>query len=319
MNSQPSHYRNRVAFTLVELLVVIAIIGILIAILLPAVQSARESARRTQCVNKLKQIGLATHQFEAANGRLPAGAYWGGAEDGSMRGNILIRLLPFMEHQALYDAFDLTAHNIHEQTLPNGDKLKKIPVPQFMCPSGLEIVPDAFHGTDVSLSHYTASKGSSAVDNNAHPCRFVDHWNEIALVPYHDWDDTILFSGPFCRRGIELELVKITDGLSKTIFWGEVRPECARNVQSGWVDTLNGNGTTTTAIPLNWDSCHEGHEDGCRSTNNWNVQNGFKSNHPGGANFLFGDGSLQFIPDEIDFMIYQYLGDKSDGQSIRSL
>ncbi len=305
--------RLRRAFTLVELLVVIAIIGLLVALLLPAVQQSRETARRLHCVNNLKQIGTATHLFESARKRLPAGAYWGGADENSMRGTILIRLLPFLEEQGLYDAFDLTAHNIHDQTFANGELIAAHEVPVYGCPSDVKVVPNAFHGTGVALANYTASKGSTAVDNNAHPCQFVDHWNALALAEYHDWDDTILFSGPFCRRGIELELKKIKDGLSKTIFFGEVRAECARHVQSGWVDTGNGNGSSTTVIPMNWDNCYEGHPDRCRSTNNWNVQYGFKSKHPGGANFLFGDNSLHFIAEDIDFMTYQYLGGKDDG------
>ena len=301
------------AFTLVELLVVIAIIGILVALLLPAVLSAREAARKTECSSKLKQIGLSVHLFESANQRLPAGAYWGGVVEDSRRGNILIRILPFMEEQAIYDAFDLTAHDIGDQTMPDGRLINSITMPGFLCPSGVTVVENAFHGTGVGLSHYTASKGSSAVDNSHLPCRFVDHWNQLALVRYHDWDDTILFSGPFCRRGIELELKAVTDGLTKTIFFGEVRPECARNVQLGWASWQNGNGTSTTVIPMNWDSCHEGHEDPCRATNNWNVQNGYKSKHPGGGLFLMGDNSVPFLSESIDYMTYQYLGGKDDG------
>lgn len=309
----------RRAFTLVELLVVIAIIGILVALLLPAVQKSRQAAERLHCTNNLKQIGTAVHLFESANKRLPAGAYWGGAvgaDAEAMRGTIGIRLLPFLEEQALYDAFDLTAYNIHDQTFDNGKLIASHQVPVFVCPSDVVIVSDAFHGGGKAFSNYTASKGSTAVDNNAHPCQFVDHWNSLALEPYHDWDDTILFSGPFCRRGLELKLNKIKDGLSKTIFFGEVRAQCARSVQAGWVFTLNGNGTSTTVIPMNWDSCQEGHRDRCRATNNWNTQNGFKSQHDGGAQFLFGDNSVHFLPEDIDFMTYQYLGGKDDGNAV---
>lgn len=303
-------------FTLVELLVVIAIIGVLVALLLPAVQRSREAAHALECKNKLKQVGTAVHLFESARSRLPAGAYWGGAGDESMRGTILIRLLPFIEEQTLYDSFDLTAHNIHDQTLADGTLIASIAIPVLQCPSDVKTVPDAFHGGGVAFSNYTASKGSTAVDNNSHHCSFVDLWNSLALERYHDWDDTILFSGPFTRRGIELKLSKITDGLSKTIFFGEVRTECSRAVQKGWVFTLNGNGSSTTVIPINWDSCHEGDPDPCRATNNWNAQHGFKSQHDGGVHLLAGDNSVHFMAEDIDYMTYQYLGGKDDGNAV---
>src|SRR4051794_9609902 len=94
------------AFTLVELLVVIAIIGVLVALLLPAIQAARESARRSQCNNNLKQIGLAIHNYELSYKRLPAGAVWNSAPR-VRKGSILFFLLPFMEEAGLYNAVDI--------------------------------------------------------------------------------------------------------------------------------------------------------------------------------------------------------------------
>lgn len=102
---QPLVCRAR-GFTLVELLVVIAIIGILIGLLLPAVQAARESARRTQCANNLKQIGLAVHSYHDARGKLPPGSYWRKNSALKERGSILVHLLPFMEQEGLYETFD---------------------------------------------------------------------------------------------------------------------------------------------------------------------------------------------------------------------
>src|SRR5262245_10009789 len=97
-------------FTLIELLVVIAIIAVLIALLLPAVQSAREAARRAQCVNNLKQIGMACHNYESALGSLPPGT------KGSLWGTWMLFVLPFVEQQALYNAWNFMGNNSNGST-----------------------------------------------------------------------------------------------------------------------------------------------------------------------------------------------------------
>ncbi len=123
------------AFTLVELLVVIAIIGILVGLLLPAVQAAREAARRMQCSNNLKQIGLAIHNYELANKRIPPGAVWnGGTVDVTFgrfvgpineRGSCHAFMLPFLEQQALYNQFDF-ALPINNARFPAGIRRRDV-------------------------------------------------------------------------------------------------------------------------------------------------------------------------------------------------
>src|SRR5438309_499851 len=104
--------RCRAAFTLVELLVVIAIIGVLVALLLPAIQAARESARRSQCSNNLKQIGLALHQYELTRKRLPPGAIWASGKPGVHKGSVLLFLLPYLEETAISNAIDLRSSDV---------------------------------------------------------------------------------------------------------------------------------------------------------------------------------------------------------------
>src|SRR5437016_10005363 len=101
--------RIRPAFTLVELLVVIAIIGVLVALLLPAIQAAREAARKSQCSNNLKQIGLAVHQYELTRKRLPPGAIWSNGTPKVRKGSVLFFLLPYLEETAVFNAVD--SHN----------------------------------------------------------------------------------------------------------------------------------------------------------------------------------------------------------------
>lgn len=308
--------RSNAALTLIELLVVIAIISILVALLLPAVQSAREAARRLECANNMKQLGLACHEYHDAHGHLPAGAYWYTyklVDREQQYGNILMRLLPYLDEQALYDAFDFSVPT-NWQEFPDGRQIGSQSVPAFICPSyGEDSVYDGLVAAD-----YSASQGPSGFyENPDHTCRFVPIWNEHRLSEEWSEENHRFFAGPFHRNeGIEIRFAEITDGLSKTIFFGEIRPECSHSAQSGWPHTLNGQGHSTTLVPLNWDSCQEEATDGCHYPGNWSTELGFRSVHPGGVNFLLGDGAVRYFPDEIDYQTLQYLGAKADGHPV---
>jgi prepilin-type N-terminal cleavage/methylation domain-containing protein/prepilin-type processing-associated H-X9-DG protein len=302
------HPRRPHAFTLIELLVVIAIIGMLIALLLPAVQSAREGARRTQCLSQLKQIGLALHNYTDVHGMLPVGSYYFGPVGSYENGSIIARLLPWIEHQELYDAFNFARPSIEAQKFDNGALIGSKILGLLQCPSDGAMIMGPNGLTTVN---YIASNGSDArIHNPACPCALYTLWNTRALSPY---DDPTNFSGPFTRRGVPVKLKQVLDGLSHTIFFGETLPSCTNHGRQGWSASNDLQGFGTTIIPINFDTCHENDPDGCRQPYNWNAETGFKSKHPGGANFLFGDGSVRFITDSIDMHVYQSLGGKSDG------
>ena len=202
------HTTNRKAFTLVELLVVIAIIGILIALLLPAVQAAREAARRMACSNKMKQLGVAILTYENNVGTLPPGAFWYDFVTGGNKGSILVHLLPFIEQQALYNAFDFTAYRIDDQVFSvvsgTGKLIGANVIPTYVCPSdnhpptikteghSYSGVPDA----DVALHNYTASSGSNLLSNNA-ACSCTHPYNANAEVMSGSADSSNGFFGPF--------------------------------------------------------------------------------------------------------------------------
>ncbi len=328
--NRKSETRNRKlrAFTLVELLVVITIIGILIALLLPAVQAAREAARRIQCGNHLKQIGLALLSYESANRILPPGAFWSCA-DGSRKGSMLVHILPFIEQQSLYDQFDFKQPNIDGQKLAGTNtEIGSTIVATFQCPSDdharvIQTEPHhSFSGvTTVALHNYTASRGANKLcDSTACSCAEAGTFNAfekpVGGGPFEAWDT---YSGPFTRRCTCTPLSAIRDGLSNTIFVGEVRPMCSWHNDNGWATSNNGHGYSSTVIPINYDSCiRDGSTtDNCRRYCNWTTEAGFKSAHPGGAQFAFGDGSVRFLGETIDHQNYQRLGAKASGEAIQ--
>lgn len=331
--SEPLH-----GFTLVELLVVIAIIGILVALLLPAVQAAREAARRSTCTNNLKQLGLAVQMFSDANKTYPAGSYWYDADTSCIpgttckdrRGTLQVHILPYMEQQALYDRFDFSKPT-DDQLMPDGSPIGSVEIATFKCPSSehptlaVGALPESNSLFEsLKMTNYGASRGNTKQITN--PACSCSTWNSFngaignEAVAYPDFNPLLWpeYGGPFSRgwNGAETSAKQITDGLSNTIFLGEVRPECSHNFARGWSNSNAGQGVVSTIIPINYDSCSQDHPDRCRQWCNFSTELGFKSAHPGGAYFSMGDASVPFINETIDIFTYNRLGGKADGQII---
>jgi prepilin-type N-terminal cleavage/methylation domain-containing protein len=311
---------RRRAFTLVELLVVIAIIGILVALLLPAIQAARESARRTQCTNNLKQIGVALHNYHDTVKRFPPGSFWYGTNYAAYRGCILVHLLPFLEQQPLYDMYDFVNPGgvyVDIQTMPGTTQLiQSNVIPTYLCPSD----PNPQVSGGRALHCYAASIGPTTHGNNgACTCPTYASWNAYAPAP---WGGVYggTFAGPFFRGGVSTTMAECTDGLSNTIYFGEVRPMCSAHNQNGWGSSNNGQGLTSTIVPINYNSCDRSAvtADNCGRYCNWNTELAFRSMHPGGAMFLLGDGNVRLINETIDHWMYQYLGGKSDANPVQA-
>lgn len=304
--------KSRRGFTLIELLVVIAIIAVLIALLLPAVQQARESARRTQCKNNLKQLGLAMANYHDTYNIYPLQATCcnGGNPGLNINRSWTVFLLPFFDQTAIYNAFNMDNLAIQNTTVPAITK----PLPAVSCPSDPEITvvqtqSDAAGGIALAEIDYAVSVGG-------HP-NAVTTTPGIVGLGYLTWgqDSNIMNSsntrGVISRSGYSARIRDITDGTSNTIIIGEV--------VGAWCDWQNWGYQSwgTMANPINYGNAqHLATPTGAwaRSTPDWCI--GFRSRHNGGAHFAFGDGTVRFLNENLDGNTYRNLGDKADNQTV---
>jgi prepilin-type N-terminal cleavage/methylation domain-containing protein len=304
-------------FTLVELLVVIAIIGILIALLLPAVQAAREAARRAECQNKLKQVGLALHNYHDIQKRFPPGAQENvfkqpKTNTSYIKGTTwMVFILPQIEQQAVYDLYDFT----QPYTAEVNNKVGNIEIAAYKCPSGpanrsnngAERTDD---GTFNHTTHYYGVMGPSSRANPSKVTIGTATYNYVVGSPTSNSayaTDGIL--GQYrdnpgsVTTGRKVNFADILDGTSNTLMVGERSnhlPPGQTNDYRSWVRGNNGGSGTTKNVtyPIN-STFYNG-------SNNFNDIS-FGSNHPGGCQFLLGDGSVRFVNETISLNIYKGL------------
>lgn len=258
--------RSRSAFTLVELLVVIAIIGILVALLLPAVQAAREAARRMQCSNNLKQIGMAIRNYETTITQFPpAYTYYNGRKGH----HFITFVLPQLEQQSIYDIYHWEEH----WNSTNNREATEVELSVMLCPSAPHEgrwLGDYAVNTDIRSSAYNPLKSAGAITNRS------------------SWE------GILQEEGSRAALVR--DGLSNTFLMFEDAGRPQRWVDGNPTGTNNVHGSRW-ADPSAWFETH----DLCGgSMINCNNDNEIYAFHTGGAMFAYGDGSVHFHSQSID-------------------
>jgi prepilin-type N-terminal cleavage/methylation domain-containing protein/prepilin-type processing-associated H-X9-DG protein len=301
------------AFTLIELLVVIAIIAVLIALLLPAVQAAREAARRAQCINNLKQLGLACSTYANATNVFPMAAYWkpdpSGATVASTGFSALIHLLPYFEQTQSYNAFNCTlAFGNLENTTVHG-----IGIATLWCPSdGLVSSP-----TVTNLPLFQSNGPTFPVQHSSYGVN-VGTW--FMTMPY-PWANSGSWGGApnpkyapivsafngLMYQESSASYASVIDGTSNTMAVGErgygLFDDATRQSWHWWVSGLRTQ--ITTMWPMNpqrrearFNPTGSGSTTVGGTTTSWVVS--ASSFHPGGCNFAFADGSVRFLKDSID-------------------
>lgn len=284
-------FRSFQGFTLVELLVVIAIIGVLVGLLLPAVQAAREAARRTQCTNNVRQLGLGVTNYESAFRRFPSG--WVDWRQTTKPGwSMSQALLPYIEQSNISNLLNT---NFPIDAPLNTPYLQTV-VPTFICPSdpgesifqlGADtgVDEDGGHNIDVgpklfriAKSNYVGVFGTLEIDDS----------------PYKG--DGVFFGNSFIR------MRDMTDGVSNTFIFGERGSKLGGSLWHGYISSAAGAAArflgTTDHVP----NSSEGHFDD------------FSSYHTGGTHFIFGDCATKYLSNSIDLEVFRALATRAGGE-----
>lgn len=295
------------AFTLVELLVVIAIIGILVGLLLPAVQAAREAARRMQCSNNLKQLGLAAHNYESAFKTFPPA----GVDTNEMSWAVM--MLPFLEQKALFDRFDFAQGNW--QARNRITIVKGVFVPSYQCPSATaDTLFSVFNANeaDVRTSHYHAVLGPTGPNSaaNNQPYQTIgDPAKDFGVVASQGAFGNAIARNANYTVPLNNKMGSISDGTSNTVMFGEFSwkgYQFWRPWTRGWYSDTRGTLmylSKNVTYPIN-----------SGFSLKWN-DGSFGSQHTGGAQFSRADGSVQFIAQNVDMGVYRAVASRNGGES----
>ena len=338
-------------FTLIELLVVIAIIAVLIALLLPAVQAAREAARRAQCTNNLKQIGLALHNYENSNGAFPSAGkstYFGSTPPNEQFVDgigCFPRILPMLEQNAVYNAlnFSLDYNNLSGANFTACSAV----INTFLCPSAIRQPGggrDAVDPADPASS--SLGIGYGVTDYGATCATTIDPQGKTggscssATAPYRNCNSR---TNGMLKQGMT-RIAEVTDGLSQTIAVAEdagrdarfLSPSSENYVAPGITVTrpvapgqrrfwrwAEADSSIVSSNPINnpyrpWSETTNFPTSGVSMGNGAGPNDEIYAFHPGGANVLFGDGSVRFLKQTLNIVVQRSLITLNQGEVVSS-
>jgi prepilin-type N-terminal cleavage/methylation domain-containing protein/prepilin-type processing-associated H-X9-DG protein len=319
MKMRTPRNRSGLGFTLVELLVVIAIIGVLVALLLPAVQAAREAARRSQCVNQLKQWGLSMQLHHDAQGRLPFGSTHPISPNPRPRQTWVIRLWPYIEQNNLAARNELTTHFWEPPMTITGtmNGLTGQYVPLYYCPS------DAM-GTDQISGIYQRRRGNYVI--NYGNATFGGAFRDNQLIGFPGIAPFSHNQGRL-NEPVETSFASITDGTSNTLMMSEyLIPSTPEDLDwRGDIHNNEGvhrfhtiqtpNTTASDMMPDNWFVDNGDPAMPASAGDAERQQNAARSRHSAGVNALLCDGSVAFYSDGVAINVWQALGTMNGAES----
>ncbi|MEZ6137846.1 MAG: DUF1559 domain-containing protein [Pirellulaceae bacterium] len=286
------------AFTLVELLVVIAIIGILVGLLLPAVQAAREAARRMQCSNNMRQLGIAVHNYDSAYKRLPSGWVSRGLS-GEPGWGWAAALLPFAEGDNTFKLID-SRFPIED---PIHDQVRTTVISTFLCPSDIgESIFEISEGD----GHVHHRYGTNAMDIDADGDKLfpISKSNYVGMFGTFELEDAPYRGDGMFFGNSRIAFRDVHDGLSNTLMIGERGSRLGKSIWHGNIPEAAEPHARIVGVADHGPNDPAGHfED-------------FSSFHSAGVNFMRADASVGFLPNTIDLQVYQAMSTRDGGETV---